>query len=239
MAGAQAVSTLYGIGLGPGDPELITLKALRILQRVAVVAYPAPEHGESLARRIAAPHLPGGQREIAIRMPLTLDRFPARAVYDQAVTALEAELDAGRDVAVLCLGDPLLYGSFMYLLARLDRARAVTIVPGITSIAAAAARVAMPLAARDDSFAVLSAGLDDATLERHLRAVDGAAILKLGRHFTRVRALLQRLGRGDARYVAHVGMADENEAALDQVDAATVPYFALILTHRRGDAARP
>lgn len=233
------MSTLYGIGLGPGDPELITLKALRVLSRVPVIAYPAPERGESLARRIAAPHLPGGQREIAIRMPLALDRFPAQAVYDQAARDLEAELAAGHDVAVLCLGDPLLYGSFMYLLARLDRARQVVIVPGITSVAAAAARIAMPLAARDDSFAILSAGLDDAALERHLAGVDGAAILKLGRHFTRVRALLRRVGRGDARYIAHVGMADERALAMDAVDPAAVPYFALLLTHRRGDATRP
>src|SRR5258708_14800454 len=94
------MATVYGIGVGPGDPELITLKGLRLLRACPVIAYPAPEEGDSLARRIAAPHLPGGQAEIAIRMPLLADRFPVKEVYTKAVVEIGAHLDAGRDVAV-------------------------------------------------------------------------------------------------------------------------------------------
>ena len=111
--------TLYGVGIGPGDPELITLKALRILKSVPVLAWPAPEEGPSLAREIVAGHLPGTQREIPIRMPLLPARFPADDVYDKAAVEIGAALDAGDDVAVICEGDPFFYGSFMYLYGRL------------------------------------------------------------------------------------------------------------------------
>ena len=106
--------TLYGVGVGPGDPELLTLKALRILTSVPVLAWPAPEDGPSLSREIVADHLPGTQREIAIRMPLLPTRFPAADVYDKAALEIGEALDAGDDVAVICEGDPFFYGSFMY-----------------------------------------------------------------------------------------------------------------------------
>ena len=107
MAGDQIMTgTLYGVGVGPGDPELITLKAYRILQSVPVIAWPAPLEGDSMARTIAASHLPGGQAEIPIRMPLVTERFPAEAVYDQTAEEICEHLSGGRDVAVLCEGDP-------------------------------------------------------------------------------------------------------------------------------------
>ena len=113
--------TLYGLGIGPGDPELITVKALRLLERVPVIAYPAPEQGESLARKIVAPHLSGGGKktEVAIRMPLVAARFPAEAVYDRAAEALGGPLEAGLAVAVLFEGDPFFYAAFMYLFGRM------------------------------------------------------------------------------------------------------------------------
>ena len=122
--------TLYGLGIGPGDPELITLKALRLLRAAPVLAYPAPEHGESLARRIIAPHLDGERIEVAIRMPLVEARFPAQQVYDRAAEELGEHLDADRDVAVLCEGDPFFYGSFMYLFGRMAERFPVEVVPG-------------------------------------------------------------------------------------------------------------
>lgn len=231
---------LYGLGVGPGDPELVTLKAVRIARSVPVIAYPAPEHGESLARRIMAPHLPGGQIELPIRMALDPARFPDARVYRDAADALAAHLDAGKDVGVLCLGDPLLYGSFMYLLALLAERHTVEIVPGVTSIAASSALLRHPLAARDDAFAVIPATLDDARIEALLAAAEAAAILKLGRHFARVRALLQRLGLAKAaHYVERAGLEGGRVATLDQVDPDSVPYFALILLHRRGAAVAP
>ena len=108
-----------GLGVGPGDPELITLKALRLLRAAAVVAYPAPADGPSFARAIVARWLSPSQREIVIRVPMNAERFPIEAIYDGAAEEIAAALDCGDDVAVLCQGDPFFYGSFMYLFARL------------------------------------------------------------------------------------------------------------------------
>ena len=111
--------TLYGLGIGPGDPDLITLKALKLLQVAPVLAYPALEDGKSLARAIVESHLPGGQKEITIRIPMVIERGPAQAAYDKAAEELGKELEAGNDVVVLCEGDPFFYGSFMYLFGRI------------------------------------------------------------------------------------------------------------------------
>ena len=123
--------TLFGLGVGPGDPELITVKALRILARSHVIAYPAPEQGESLVRSIVAAHLDGRHEEICIRMPMVAARFPAQEVYDRAAATIGRHLDAGRDVAMLCEGDPFFYGSFMYMFGRMAAHHAVEVVPGV------------------------------------------------------------------------------------------------------------
>ena len=136
--------TLYGVGVGPGDPELVTLKALRILREAQVLAWPAPEEGPSLAREIVADHLPGGQREIAIRMPLSPARFPADDVYDNAAAEISAALSEGDDVAVICEGDPFFYGSFMYLFGRLAADHPVEVIPGVSSLTACAAALGAP-----------------------------------------------------------------------------------------------
>jgi precorrin-2/cobalt-factor-2 C20-methyltransferase len=235
----MSAGTLYGLGVGPGDPELITLKALRLLRAAAVIAYPAPPEGPSLAHEIVAPHLDGGRQEIAIRMPLSADRFPAAAVYDAAATEIAAHLAAGRDVAVLCEGDPFLYGSFMYLFARLCEAHRVEIVPGVSSLAACAAAARAPLAARDDVLTVLPAPLPAETLAARLAETEAAAIVKLGRHFAKVRNVIEKLGLAErARYVERASTARERVLPLAAVDASSVPYFSMILVHRRGEAWR-
>ncbi len=229
--------TVYGIGVGPGDPELMTLKGARLLAACPVIAYPAPETGDSLARRIAAPHMPGDATEIVIRTPMSLDRFPAQEVYDRAAAEIGTHLAAGRDVGVLCEGDPFFYGSFMYLFARLAEAWPVEVVPGVSSLMACAATLGAPLAARNDVLTVLPAPLDDATLAERLSTCDAAAIIKVGRHFARVRALLSELGLAvSARYIERATMAEQRVVALDEVDADAVPYFSMVLVHTRGAA---
>jgi precorrin-2/cobalt-factor-2 C20-methyltransferase len=229
--------TLYGLGVGPGDPELITLKALRLLRSSPVVAYPAPEHGDSLARAIVASHLPGGQTEVAIRMPMVVERFPAREVYDRAAIELGGHLEDGRDVAVLCEGDPFFYGSFMYLFGRMAERFPVQVVPGVSSLTACAASLGAPLAARNDVLTVLPAPLPAETLRDRLLATDAAAIMKLGRHFAKVRDVLEELGlAGNARYIERATMENQRLLRLDEVDADAVPYFSMVLVHRRGEA---
>lgn len=229
--------TLYGLGIGPGDPELITLKALRLLRAAAVVAYPAPDEGDSLARAIVAPHLPGGQIEVAIRMPMRVERFPAQEVYDRAAAELGRHLEAGRDVAVLCEGDPFLYGSFMYLFGRMAERFPVRVVPGVSSLTACAAVLGAPLAARNDVLSVLPAPLDAAVLRERIATADAVAVVKLGRHFGKVRTVLRELGLADrARYVERATMANQRVLPLSDVDPGSVPYFSMILVHKRGEA---
>jgi precorrin-2/cobalt-factor-2 C20-methyltransferase len=231
--------TLYGLGVGPGDPELITLKALRILERAPVIAYPAPEAGESLARAIVAPHLPEGRIEIPIRMPLVAARFPAQQVYDSAAAQLAEHLQAGRDVAVLCEGDPFVYGSFMYLFGRMAEAYPVRVVPGVSSLTACAAALGAPLAARNDVLVVVPAPLDEETLAARLADADAAVIIKVGRHLAKVRRVLDRLGLvANARYIEHATMESERILTLDHAAEGTAPYFSTILVHRRGEAWR-
>ncbi len=229
--------TAIGIGVGPGDPELMTLKGARILATVPVVAYPAPETGDSLARRIAAAHLPPSATEIAIRMPLSSNRFPVESVYDRAADEISGHLANGRDVAILCEGDPFFYGSFMYLFARLAEHWPVDVVPGVSSLTACAAVSGKPLAALNDVLTVLPATLPDDVLRERLAVTDAAAIIKVGRHLPRVRAVLDDLGlAGHAEYIEHATMADEKHSPLSELEDAKAPYFSMILVHHRGAA---
>ncbi len=231
--------TLYGLGVGPGDPELITVKALRLLRAAPVIAYPAPDDGDSLARAIVASLLPGGQREIVIRIPMLASRFPAREVYDRAAREIAGHLEAGRDVAVICEGDPFFYGSFMYLFERMVDDFPVEVVPGVSSLMACATTVAAPLAARNDVLSVIPAPLDEATLRARLEAADAAAIIKVGRHFAKVKGVLEEMGlAGTARYIEHATMSSQRILALDEVDGHAAPYFSMVLVHRRGEAWR-
>ncbi len=230
--------TLFGLGVGPGDPELITMKALRLLRSSPVIAYPAPEEGESMARAIAAPHLPGGQTEIVIRMPLDARRFPAAAVYDVAAREVAAHLDAGRDVAALCQGDPFFYGSFAYLFARLAADHRVEVVPGVSSLLAGPAALGAPLATRDDTLAVVPATLAEDTLAGRIEGVDAVVVIKVGRHLGKVRRVLDRLGLVDrARYIEHATMDDQRVSSLAEA-GDRAPYFSMVVVHARGEAWR-
>ena len=239
MTAGREKGTLYGLGVGPGDPDLITLKALRILRAAPVVAYPAPAEGDSLARAIVAPHMTGGQVEIVIRIPIVVAPFPAREVYDQASAEIAGHLAAGRDVAAICEGDPFFYGSFMYLFERLVGDFPVEVVPGVSSLMACSATLGAPLAARNDVLSVIPAPLDEAELKSRLEGADAAAIIKLGRHFAKVRRVLGLLGMAArARYVEHATMTSQRILALDEVDEARAPYFSMVLVHQRGEAWR-
>ena len=231
--------TAYGLGVGPGDPDLITVKALRVLRDAPVLAYPAPDRGEATARTIVAPHLPGTQTEIPIRMPMVASRFPAREVYDWAARELAAHLASGRDVAVLCEGDPFFYGSFMYLFARLAEQHRVEVVPGVSSLTACAAVLGAPLASRDDVLCVVPATLDASALRAAIAGVDAAAIIKVGRHLDKVIGVLEELELADrARYVEHATMASERCLDLTATRRRGAPYFSMILVHKRGQAWR-
>jgi precorrin-2/cobalt-factor-2 C20-methyltransferase len=228
---ARDPGRLFGIGVGPGDPELLTLKALRLLRAAPVVAYPAPWHGDSFARGIVAEWLDGRQREIAIRFPMQPGPPPAE-IYDHAAQAIAAELAAGRDVALLCQGDPLFYGSFIGLLTRLGGRFSIEVVPGVSSLTACAAAAAMPLVTRDEALAVIPATLVEADLARRLAAAEIAAIPKLGRHLAKVKRVLEGIGRlADAVCVERASLPNQRVRPLAEIEDA--PYFSMALVRKR------
>ena len=228
---------LFGLGVGPGDPELLTLKALRLLRAVPVVAYPAPEHGNSFARSIVAAWIERHQREIAIRFPMRPGPPPVE-IYDGAAAELAAELEDGRDVALLCQGDPLFYGSFINVLTRLAGRYQIEIVPGVSSLTACAAAAATPLVSRDDTLAVIPATLDEDQIAARLAASESVAIVKLGRHIAKVRRVLDRLGLLDgAVCIEHATLPTQRVAPFACINPDLAPYFStvLIATSRRAD----
>jgi precorrin-2/cobalt-factor-2 C20-methyltransferase len=155
------------------------------------------------------------------------------AAYDAAAAAVAVELDRGEDVSLLCQGDPLFYGSFAGIFARLAPRYRVTIVPGVSSLTACAAAAALPLVQRDEVLTVVPATLAEEALASRLAVADNAAVLKLGRHFAKLRRVLQRLGRLDAAvYVEHATLPTGRVLAFADVKPEAVPYFAMALVRR-------
>ncbi|PLW78631.1 precorrin-2 C(20)-methyltransferase [Cohaesibacter celericrescens] len=229
--------TLYGVGVGPGDPELLSLKAARLIGNAAVIAYPAPEGGESFARSIASAFIPNQCIEIAMPVPMRTERFAAQSVYDDGAKDIADHLRAGRDVVVLCEGDPFFYGSFMYLHNRLADQFNVEIVSGVSSLVACAGRLAQPLAGRNDVLTILTGPMDDDALEQRLLLGGSFVIMKVGRHLPRLRALLDKLGLlSNSGYVERATLPTEKVMPLADVDESCVPYFSMILIYD-GDEA--
>lgn len=228
---------LHLVGVGPGDPELLTLKAVRILGAAPVVAYPTTGEDAALALSIAEAHVNPAAERLPVAIPMQVERGPARAAYDAAAAAILAHLDAGRDVAWLCEGDPLFYGSAMYLTSRIAGKAPVAVIPGVTSLTAAAAAIARPLAARNEMLKVLPAPLPDEILRAELTATPAAAVIKVGRHFDRIRTLLGETGHAEgAIVVEHATGARERITPLAAFGFDERPYFSTILCYRGEEA---
>jgi precorrin-2/cobalt-factor-2 C20-methyltransferase len=234
--------TLHALGMGPGDPELVTLKAARILAASPVVAFFAKRGRPGHARSIAAPHLPSGVAELRLDYPYTTEisvhdpRYLAgiAAFYDECATRISAHLAAGRDVALLCEGDPFFYGSAMYLFDRLGRDFASAVIPGVTGMSGCWARAGVPMLHGDDVLTVLPGTLDEESLVRRLAGCDAAVVMKLGRHLGKVRAALLRAGLLDRAIYAERGtMSDEIFCSLRDRASDEAPYFSLVLVPGR------
>jgi precorrin-2/cobalt-factor-2 C20-methyltransferase len=225
--------TLYGVGVGPGDPELMTVKAWRLLATAKVIAYLAANGSESTARAIAAPFLPDDAEELVIDMPMRVEREPGQAAYDSGARRIAQHLAQGEDVVMLCEGDPFFYGSFMYVYERLAPQHKVVVVPGVTSVSAAAAMLGQPLCARDDMLKVLPATLPEADLKRELATTSAAAILKVGRHIGKVRRVLESLSLLDsATAIEHATRENQMIRNLADITDETLPYFTTIIIRR-------
>ncbi len=229
---------LIGVGVGPGDPELITLKAARVIAEAGVVAYFAKAGNNSHARRIAAAHFRAGCDELPLLYPVTTEahrhsdayRESLAGFYSDCTAHIAAHLDAGRDVAVLSEGDPLFYGSYMHLHIRLRERYAVDIVPGVTGMAGCWSMAAAPIAQGDDILTVLPGTLDEGLLALRLSVTDAAVIMKVGRNLPKIRRALEQAQRLDrAIYVERGTMTDCRVIPLAERDDAPAPYFSIVL----------
>ncbi|MEV0319229.1 precorrin-2 C(20)-methyltransferase [Streptomyces sp. NPDC050658] len=239
---------LYGVGLGPGDPSLMTVRAVEVISQADVIAYHSARHGRSIARSIAAKHLRAEQIEEKLVYPLTVEttdhpggyKGAMEEFYEESAARLAAHLDAGRTVAVLAEGDPLFYGSYMHMHKRLADRYDTEVIPGVTSVSAAAARLGTPLVEGEEVLTILPGTLPEEELTARLAATDTAVVMKLGRTFTKVRRALDGSGRLDeARYVERATMEGERVDALADVDPETVPYFSVGVLPSRVDVERP
>ncbi|MCK9249774.1 MAG: precorrin-3B C(17)-methyltransferase [Solirubrobacteraceae bacterium] len=231
---------LYGVGVGPGDPDLVTVKAARLIAEADVVAFPVARRASrgGVAREIARPHMRDGVVELPLLYPVTVEGtdhpggYEGALVdyYDDSAAEIAVHLDAGRDVVVLCAGDPFFYGSYMYLHERLADRYVTEVVPGVTSFSASAAASGTPLAKRDDVVTILPGTLPPAVLTERLRDADAAVVMKLGRTFGQVTDAAEAAGVADrAVYVERASSPVERTCPLRDVDADTVPYMSLVL----------
>ncbi len=229
---------LIGVGVGPGDPGLLTLNAIAALNEADVVAHFAKAGNASNARTIAASYLKPGVEELPLLYPVTTEIPKADAAYRQALAAfydasafsIAARLDEGRVVAVIAEGDPLFYGSYMHLHVRLAPRYQTEIVAGVTGMSGCWSSIGTPIAQGDDVFTVLPATLPEVELERRLADADAAVVMKIGRNLPKVRRALNRAGRLDrAIYVERGTMANAQVMKLaDKLDTPA-PYFAIVL----------
>jgi precorrin-2/cobalt-factor-2 C20-methyltransferase len=214
----------------------MTIKAWRIISQAPVIAYPKPNGKDSLARRIAAPFIPENVTELPIELPMCGDREHASEAYDTARPLLAAHLDAGRDVAFLCEGDPFFYGSFMHLFARMAAGHETVVVPGVTSLTASAAVIGRPLASRNDLLKVLPAPLGNERLRSEIENAESVAIIKVGQHFERIKSLLVELRLADrAIIVERATSREERIFKLADVAKGERHYFSTILIYRGGE----
>ena len=194
---------VYGVGVGPGDPELVTLKAHRLILAADVIAYPAPDSGDSFARRIVATYMPAGCVEIPMVVPMRVERYPAQDVYDEGAAQILAAAQAGKNVVVLCEGDPFFYGSFMYLFGRLSGAVDIEVVPGVSSLCAVTAAARTPLCAREETLSVVPATLPEDELVERLNRANAVAMMKIGRHFAKAKRAIAAAGLTDRVWTVH------------------------------------
>ena len=238
-----SAGVLHGVGLGPGDPELVTVKAARILGEAQLVAYFVKAGRESNARKIARPYLRRDCEEIALDYPMTTERpfytseyvEALRRFYEESAERLAALLHEGHDVALLCEGDPMFYGSFMHIFVRLEPRFRIEICAGVSGMSGCFAAARAPMTWGDDTLTVVPATLDEAGLEHRLAEADAAVVMKLGGNFPKLRRVLTRLGLVErAIYVERGTMAGEKILPLREKLDDAAPYFAMVLAPGQG-----
>lgn len=241
-ASSTDTGTIWGIGLGPGDPELMSVRADRLLRGARHFAHFRKADRPGHARRIAQGILPAGAVEFAMDYPVTTEiplASPDYAAalapfYDRCAAHLRTLAEAGQDVAVLCEGDPFFYGSFMHLHSRLAGQVPVRVVPAITGMSAAWTASGQPITWGDDVLTVLPATLPEPDLAARILATDALVVMKIGRNLDKLKRALATAGKLDrALLVQEAAMHGQRIAPLAQVPGP-VPYFSIVLIHGQG-----
>ena len=225
---------MIGLGVGPGDPELLTVKAVRVLEQAQAIAFIAAAGRTSRAREIAGRYIRPGTRELIAVMPMTQDAEATGRAYAQLATGIVSELGQGQDVVFLCEGDPLLYGSFAHLLPRLGNRFDCEVIPGISSISAAAAVAQLPLGLYDEPIALIPATMGADRIAAILRQCDRAVVMKVGRHLDKVKGALAAARMSEsAVLIENATLQGQRVRPLSVVTEQQVPYFSLIIAGRQ------
>ncbi|MCX7567115.1 precorrin-2 C(20)-methyltransferase [Sulfitobacter sp. F26169L] len=242
----SAQGKIHGVGLGPGDVDLMSLRAHRLLENARHVAYFRKEGRSGRARGIVEGLLPNDAVEFPMEYPVTTEipvshpdyNSVLSAFYSECTAHLRALAEAGEDVVVLCEGDPFFYGSFMHLYERLKDDVPVQVVPAITGMSAAWTASGQPITWGDDVLSVLMATLPEEALVRHMAAADALVVMKIGRNIEKVRRALQAAGRYEAAWlVEYASMEGQTVQRLSEAEGRITPYFSIVLVH--GNGRRP
>ncbi len=227
----NATGVLYGVGLGPGDPELLTVKAVNTIQSSQVIVYLTNEQGQSYARRTASSWIRAEQEEMPVFMPMDRQRQRAIQVYDELSIQLADKLSQGKKISVLCEGDPFFYGSFIYIYERLNQTFRCQVIPGISALQAVSAMAQTPLTRLDANMVVVTAGESDENLKSVFQQHDCVVILKVSSQLQRIITLVRQSGRLTDGIYAEYLTQDKQQLYhdLNQVTNEKAPYFSLIL----------
>ncbi|MFB9953459.1 precorrin-2 C(20)-methyltransferase [Rhizobium puerariae] len=238
MNAAILKGRLSGVGTGPGDPELLTLKAVRAIGEADVIAFFCKKGGTGNGRAIVEAHIRPGTLELPLVYPVTTEthkdgadyRGPISDFFDRSAEDIAACLDAGKNVVVLSEGDPLFYGSYMHLHVRLQNRYRAEVVAGVTAMSGCWSMTGLPLVQGDDILSVLPGTLSEEKLVERLADTDGAVIMKVGRNLPKIRRALASVGKlSGALYVERGTMSNGAAQKLEERDESPAPYFSIVL----------
>lgn len=242
----MTAGTIHGVGLGPGDPDLMSMRADHLIRHARHVAFFRKAGRPGQARAIVEGLLAADAVEFPMEYPVTTEIPVTDPRYNQVLSDFYAECVAhlrqlaenGDDVIVLCEGDPFFYGSFMHLYSRLKGVVPIEVVPAITGMSAAWTATGQPVTWGDDVLTVLMGTMPEADLVRHMQTADALVIMKVGRHAEKVGDALKQAGKYDRAWlIEYASMSGQVVMRLAEAEGRTVPYFSIIVVH--GEGRRP
>ena len=238
--------TIYGVGVGPGDPDLISLKAYNIIKKAKCIAYFKKKEKNGIAYGIIKQYLKKNIFEIVMPYPITTEisflsleyKKVLSDFYDDCCKRILSEINQNSDVIILCEGDPFFYGSFMHIHTRLYNKTKIIVVPGITGMSAAWTATNLPITWGDDILTVIMGTMEKKEIIKRIQNSDALVFMKIGKHFQKICQILKELSLFDCAYlVENASMLNEKVRKLKEVQETSLPYFSIIIIH--GNGRRP